>query len=146
MGKACSEDLRIRVVGFVEAGASRRAAARHFGVSESSAIRWVRLYRSTGSVSAKAMGGDRRSHLIEAHGEVLLAALGAEPDLTLAELRERLSEHGFEASLEAVRGFLKRHKMTRKKRPRTPPNRIAKTLPPPARPGGRSRGASTPRA
>ena len=147
MVKACSDDLRIRVVKFVEAGASRRAAARHFGVSESSAIRWVMLYHTTGSVSAKAMGGDRRSHLIEAHGAVLLSAIEAEPDLTLCELRDLLlAERDFTASLETVRSFLKRHKMTRKKRPRTQPNRTAKTSPPPARPGGRSRGISTPNA
>ncbi len=33
MGKSYSSDLRERVIGFVEAGHSRRAAANHFGVS-----------------------------------------------------------------------------------------------------------------
>ena len=39
MGRSYSLDLRVRVVRFVEAGHSRRAAARHFGVSDSFAIK-----------------------------------------------------------------------------------------------------------
>ena len=39
MGKSYSSDLRDRVVGFVEAGGSRRGAARQFGVSNSFAVK-----------------------------------------------------------------------------------------------------------
>ena len=42
MGHCYSLDLRVRVADFVEAGHSCRAAARHFGVSESFAIKLVR--------------------------------------------------------------------------------------------------------
>jgi hypothetical protein len=48
-----SEDVRSLVVGEVEAGASRRAAARRFKVSASSAIRWVDRLDETGSVSCE---------------------------------------------------------------------------------------------
>ena len=48
MGKGLSEDLRARVIAAVEGGVSRRAAAARFGVSASSAIRWVREWRQTG--------------------------------------------------------------------------------------------------
>jgi transposase len=41
-GRSYSLDLRVRIAGFVEAGHSRRAAARHFGVSDSCAIKLVR--------------------------------------------------------------------------------------------------------
>ena len=41
MADYLSEDLRIRVIEAVEAGSSRRGAAGRFGVSVSSAIRWV---------------------------------------------------------------------------------------------------------
>jgi transposase len=40
MGNAYSRDLRERALGFVERGGSRHAAARHFGVSVSTAV-WV---------------------------------------------------------------------------------------------------------
>ena len=42
MGHCYSLDLRVRVAGFVEAGHSCRAAARHFGVSDSCAIKLMR--------------------------------------------------------------------------------------------------------
>jgi transposase len=39
MGKSYSGDLRERIVPHVQAGYSRRAAARRFGVSESCAVK-----------------------------------------------------------------------------------------------------------
>jgi transposase len=42
MGRYYSVDLLVRVATFVKAGHSRRAAARHFGVSDSFAIKLVR--------------------------------------------------------------------------------------------------------
>ena len=48
MTRSYSLDLRVRVAGFVEAGHSRRAAARHFGVSDSFAIKLVRRTRHSG--------------------------------------------------------------------------------------------------
>ena len=49
MGHCYSLDLRVRVADFVEAGHSCRAAAGHFDVSESFAIKLVRRTRDTGS-------------------------------------------------------------------------------------------------
>jgi putative transposase len=50
--------LRARLVGAVECdGISARAAAARFGVSVSSAIKWVRRHRETGSVAPGRMGG-----------------------------------------------------------------------------------------
>ena len=54
-----SVDLRKRVVAAVrEEGMSCRAAARRFGVSFASAIRWVAALRERGSFAPLAMGGD----------------------------------------------------------------------------------------
>ena len=49
MGRSYSLDLHVRVATFVEAGHSRRAAARHFAVSNSFAIKLVRRTRHSGS-------------------------------------------------------------------------------------------------
>ena len=57
MGAPYSLDLRERVVAAVAAGMSRRAAAKVFSVSESSAIRWTRRQAETGSPAALPMGG-----------------------------------------------------------------------------------------
>jgi transposase len=64
MANALSVDLRERVVAAVSDGLSRRAAAARFGVSVSSAVRWVELARNSGGVAPKPRGGDQR---IEAH-------------------------------------------------------------------------------
>ena len=86
-----SVDLRKRVVSAVgEEGMSCRAAARRFGVSFASAIRWVAALRERGSYAALPMGGDTRSQRVEAHGDYLLRLHRREPDLTLAEICARL--------------------------------------------------------
>src|SRR3712207_3824817 len=50
MTQSYSLDLRVRVVAFVEAGHSCRAAARHFGVSDSCAIKLMQRQRRSGSL------------------------------------------------------------------------------------------------
>ncbi len=87
MPKPYSQDLRERVVRAVEAGASCHEAAAAFEVSASSAIRWVARWRLTGSAAAKPMGGKRSP--LDAHKPWLLELIGAEPDLTLEEIRGR---------------------------------------------------------
>jgi transposase len=75
-GMALSEDLRQRVVrAVVGGGMSRNAAAKRFGVSIASAVRWVARFKATGGISACSIGGDRRSHRIEAHRDYLLGLI-----------------------------------------------------------------------
>src|SRR5271170_5642948 len=64
-GMALSVDLRERVVGAVEGGMSRNAAAKRFGVTIASAVRWVARFKAKGEISPSATGGDRRSGRIE---------------------------------------------------------------------------------
>ena len=61
-----SQDLRIRVIRAIEGGMSRTAAAKRFGVSAASAVRWRQTYLRTGRSRAKSCGGDRRSGRLEA--------------------------------------------------------------------------------
>ena len=125
MARALSVDLRRRVVGAVEGGLSCRAAAERFGVSASSAIRWRAQEQREGDVRPKLQGGDRHSHRIEAHAELILSALAAKSDITLAELRERLKERGVAVAIGTLWRFFKRRKITRKKSRRTRPNSAA---------------------
>jgi transposase len=116
MAKPLSDDLRSRVVAAVEAGMSRRAAAARFGVSASSAVRWVAAWRSTGRAGAKPQGGDRRSRRIEAYGAAILAAVAAQVDITLTEIAALLRErHGARFAASSVWRFLDRHGVTVKK-------------------------------
>ena len=125
MARSLSVDLRRRVVGAIEGGLSCRAAAHRFGVSASSAIRWRAQEQREGDVTPKRQGGDRHSQRIEAHAELILSAVAAESDITLAELQERLRQRGVAVAIGTLWRFFKRRKITRKKRRRTPPNSAA---------------------
>jgi transposase len=127
MPKSLSFDLRSRVLAAIEAGLSRRQAAERFGVSASSAIRWDALRRAGGDARPKPQGGDRLSHRTEAHADLIHAVLAEVPDITLPELKVRLARRGASVSVAALWRFCRRHKITRKKRRRTPPSRTAPT-------------------
>lgn len=110
-----SEDIRVRVVAAVAEGCSRRAAAKRFAVSASSSIRWVDLHAETGSVRPRRWSGQSRSPL-ELHASWLLALVAEKPDLTLAEIVQRLSQdRGVVTSDSSVDRFFKRHKVSFKK-------------------------------
>ena len=116
MAKTLSADLRVRVIAAVEGGLSRNAAAARFGVAVATAVRWLRAWRETGATAAKPKGGDLRSHRIEAHGEVILGAIEAQVDITLAELADLLKRgHGARFAPSTIWRFLDRHGMTLKK-------------------------------
>lgn len=128
MAKALSIDLRRRIVDAVEAGASCRAAAARFGVSVSSAIRFVARARTRGNLKPDKRGGNQRSHRIDAHRDLILAWISETPDLTLAEVAERLDGAvGYRPLPSIVCRFFQRHGVTRKKRRRTLPSKTART-------------------
>lgn len=90
MAKGYSKDLRERVVSIVEDGDSAREAARLLNVGASTAIRWIERWTTTGTVEAKPGTGHSRSPLNK-HEQWLLDLIAAEPDLTLDDIRLRLS-------------------------------------------------------
>ena len=119
MTKPLSDDLRERLVAAVEGGQTRRAAAERFGVAPSTAVKWMNRWRLEGHVKPRPMGGDRHSHRIEAHAEVILGLIDEQPDVTLAEIATHLDEaRGARFSEAAIWRLLKRHGMTFKKRQR----------------------------
>ena len=119
MSKALSVDLRERVVAAIEGGLSCHKAAKRFGVSAASAIRWRALMRKQGDVLPGPLGGDRRSGRIEAQAEVILGLLESKPDITLAEIEAGLAERGVLVSSTSVWRFFDRRKITLKKSRRT---------------------------
>jgi transposase len=127
MSEALSLDLRTRVLAAIAGGLSCRKAAARFGVSPSSAIRWRALEREQGHAEPKALGGDRRSHHVEAHADLILVLVEETPDMTLEELRAALAERGVAVSYGGVWRFFHRRRITLKKRPPTPPSRPVRT-------------------
>ena len=126
MARTLSQDLRDRVVAAIDGGMSCRAAAAHFDVSISSAIRWRRLALQYGKALPKPRGGDRHSGKIEAHGDFIKELLAEQGDITLTEIQARLTERGVPVGIGTVHRFFARHGITRKKRPGT---RSSKTGP-----------------
>ena len=84
MPKPYSVDLRVRVVEAVEEGASHHEAADRFGVSVSSAVRWMGQFTRSGSVIAKPSGGS--TSRLEQYAEFLLGLIEKPSDLTLDEV------------------------------------------------------------
>lgn len=127
MGRAYSQDLRDRVIEAVESdGMSRRAAARRFGVSDSSAIKWLQRYRRTGQRSPVGTGGHRRS-VLAPHRDFLAAVRTEQPDITLAALCRRLAaERGVKADTGMMSRFFRREGITVKKRRSPPASAIAR--------------------
>ena len=117
MVKPLSIDLRERMVAAVEEGGTLRGVGKRFGVAPSSVHKITARYRATGSVAPQRIGGDRRSHVIEAQGERILGHLAAAPDLTLEGLLAALREDGVMIGYGGLWRFLDRHGISFKKNP-----------------------------
>jgi transposase len=113
MPKSYSEDLRERVIAAVEAGATRHAAAAHFKVSASSAIRWMQRFRGSGEIAAKPRGGSTSP--LEDYQAVILAVASEQADLTLDELCAALKEREIATSRVSIWRFFDRHGVSFKK-------------------------------
>jgi len=116
MGICRSEDLRFRVVEAVVAGSSRRAAAKRFSVSVSSAIRWTALAAIEGSPKPRKQGRPAGKGPLAAHLDYLVAVVEAVPDITMPELAARLqAERGVVAAWASLSKLLCRAGYTYKK-------------------------------
>ncbi len=89
MPRPYSQDLRERVVAYVEAGHSRRAAAAHFDVSPSFVINLMTAYQARGDLAPKPLGGRRHAKL-DPHRVFLLRRVAEKDDITMPELAGEL--------------------------------------------------------
>ena len=113
MPKPYSGDLRVRVIGEIVAGASRREAAERYGISASVAVIWAQRFEKTGSVAAKPSGGSISR--LDGHAEFLLALVAGQPDLTLDEIVVAMNKRGIAGSRSAVWRFFARRDISFKK-------------------------------
>ncbi|MEX2629052.1 MAG: IS630 family transposase [Tistlia sp.] len=117
MTRPLSMDIRERLVRAVDGGMSRRSAARRFGVSASTAIKWVEQWQRRGTVEPRPQGCDRRSQHLETHAEEILCLIEQTPDVTLAEIAAHLDEiHGIRPAQSSVWRLLDRHGQSFKKK------------------------------
>jgi len=86
-----SQDLRQRIIAARERGEGTGEVCKRFRVSRKSVERFWRQHQQTGQCLPKKIGGYRRSRLAE-HDRALQRWIEAQPDLTLAELRQRCGD------------------------------------------------------
>ena len=107
MGKSYSSDLRDRVVAFVEAGGSRRGAARQFGVSDSFAVKLLERSKRFGSSLPARQGRPPGQGKLAPHRAFLIGLVDEHGDITMPELAARLaSERGVKALPSSLSRFL----------------------------------------
>ena len=90
MARACSQDLRDRVIDAALGGMpARRRVAAQFEIGVATAIVWVRRVRASGERTAHRQGQPRRSKL-DPQRDFLLGLVGQTPDMTIVEMQQRL--------------------------------------------------------
>ena len=137
-------ELRRRVIGFVEAGGSRREAAEQFDIGVSSAIRWMQRFREDGTCEPMPRGGSTSP--LEKYAQQILALNREQPDLTLDEIVLALYKRRIPASRSALSRFFARHGITIKKKACAPKSESAPTWHGRADAGSASKGCLTPLA
>ena len=123
MLSALSVDLRERAIAAIEAGASRRKAAKRFGIGASSAIRWHERFQTEGAIAPRPSCGQRPPPAIEAHAERILQVDRERSQAFWHEVRDILAEQGVRTSVSGLWRFFARHRITRNKGLSTRPSR-----------------------
>jgi transposase len=115
---AYSEDLRVRVIGYVESGHNYKEAGERYGVSERTICNWVKLKKEKCSLKVKAV--PRSPHKL--HDVELLKYVEEHPDAFLREIAEH-----FGCSRSGVHKALKKLGVIYKKTPFIPGAQRRKT-------------------
>ena len=110
--RAYSMDLRERVWTDCPAGMQTAAVAAKYSVRESWVRRLKQRQKATGSIAPRPPSPGRPVTLA-AHDARVRELVRADPDATLAELRQRL---GLKVSLSALSEYLRRIEFSFKKR------------------------------
>jgi transposase len=114
--QAYSQDLRERVLRAVVRGESPTEIARRFEVSRVWVYQVADRFKATGQRSSLPVGGYRVSRVADKEA-TLREWLEAEPDLTLAELCDRLSGQGVQIKVPALWHQLNKWNLSFKKNP-----------------------------
>jgi transposase len=130
--KTTSLDLRRRIVETYDEGRwTQEEVAKRFRVSLGMVKKLLLQRRRTGQIEARHRFSGRKARLLPERGAELKKLVAKEPDLTLAEMKQRLK---LDCTIGAIHWVLGRLGLTYKKRRSTRPN---KTVPmSPKRVGG----------
>jgi transposase len=121
--RAYSMDLRQRVWADCQAGMKTPAVAQKYSVSPAWVRRLKQRHKATGSLDPRPHSPGRPV-ILAPHEDRIRELVRDDPDATLAELRKRL---GVEVSIGALCNFLRRLKLSFKKRSSRRPSRTGPT-------------------
>jgi transposase len=103
------------VIQYVEEGGSKRAAARHFRISASAAVKLAKRWSESGRIAPDVRGGPRGGGKLAGQLDYLQACLAERPDLTMPELADKLAhERDVRIAPASVSRFLCRNGITYK--------------------------------
>jgi transposase len=131
--KAYSQDVRLRILRVIDAGASQSQVAEQFAVSVATIKRYLKQRRENGHVRPKAIPGrpNVKGAALQTH---LLAQLEAHPDLRREEhCRLFKKAHSIEVSPASITRARQALGWTRKKRPSEQASKRKPNVPPGAR-------------
>lgn len=116
MGRALSMDLRDRVLKSWRDGLSARRAADRFGVSASTAIRWIKRAKQGETQPRKP--GRKHASALDAHEAFIVDLIEGQKDITLNEMVARLQdERAILVSRSGLNVWLRKRGFTYKKSP-----------------------------
>lgn len=130
--KAYSHDLRERAMAALEAGDETQAEiAERFGIAKSTLEKWWYRWQATGSCAARS-GTPGPARSLAAYEAVIRAEVQRQPDVSLAELCERVhAKSGVQASPSMMCRELAVLRLPRKKvAPRQPARHAARPTAP----------------
>ena len=114
MGRALSMDLREPVLKACGGGLSARGAADRFGVSASTAIRWVQRARQGETEPCKT--GRKHASALDVHEAFIIDLIEVTKDITLNKTVAQLhDERGLLVSRSGLNVWLRKHGFTYKK-------------------------------
>lgn len=118
MAAAYSLDLRKKILSAWEnQEGSQRELAKRFKVSLSFIRNFLRRYRETGEIAARAQGGDRRSLIKEENIELVEKLVSQKHDIYLREIQKELQERkNIQVSVSSLCRKLKKLEQVRKKK------------------------------
>jgi transposase len=121
-------EFRAEVLAAYDANEGTRAIAVRFKVSDSWIRRIVQQRRETGQLGPRPVPPQKPKWL--GWADWLVAKITARPDIYLRELQAELkAERGEVVTLSTISNVCRALELTRKKRPSSPANKIAKTSP-----------------
>jgi transposase len=121
--RAYSMDLRERVFADCQAGMTTPVAAEKYSVSPAWVRRLKPRHKATGSLAPRPPSPGRPSK-VQPHDARVRELVRDDPDATLAELRTRL---GITVSLATLCNYLRRIKLSFKKKSSGRPSRTGRT-------------------